>query len=180
MKENLPQNNTKCTLKIYIFLPKMYHRNVFSPPEVFQRLLGPTSFDSFKGHLDCKQAFLPITFSGIRTVPTTTIALTTYLRSWALIVSIIFCFVYGWSMFLPPWNISMNWQQHLPFPPTPQGDIWFSIAPNLCVFSFVWIIHRATNGLTSKFHLKTFTPSYVMLFDKIFKPIMLEFDHILA
>ncbi len=61
----------------------------FHPLQMFGHLLGPTSFDSLKGLLDYKQAFLPITFSGIGFIPTTTIALTTYLRSWALVVSII-------------------------------------------------------------------------------------------
>jgi hypothetical protein len=51
--------------------------------------LGPRSFDNFKGLLACKQAFLPITFSGIGLIFTTTITLTTYLRSWVFVVSII-------------------------------------------------------------------------------------------
>jgi len=89
MEENLPQNNTKHTFKIYFFLPKMYHHNVLSPPSSVWAPLGPTSFHSLKGPLDCKQTFLPITFGGIRIVPTTTIALTTYLGSWAFVVSII-------------------------------------------------------------------------------------------
>jgi hypothetical protein len=56
---------------------------------VFGHLLGPTSFDSLKRPLNCKQAFLPITFGGIGFIPTTIIALTTYLGNWALVVSII-------------------------------------------------------------------------------------------
>jgi hypothetical protein len=37
---------------------------------------------------------------------------------------------------------------------------WSSTAPNLCVSSFVWTTHWATNGSTSRFHLKALTPSY--------------------
>ncbi len=39
--------------------------------------------------------------------------------------------------------------------------MWSLTTPNSCMFSFVWIIYRATNGLTSRFHLGTFAPSYL-------------------
>ncbi len=51
--------------------------------------LGLRSFDSPKRSLAHKQAFLPIVFGGIGFIPTTTIALATYLKSWALVASII-------------------------------------------------------------------------------------------
>ncbi len=57
--------------------------------QVFGCFLGLRSFDSLEGPLTHKQAFLPINFGGIKFIPTTTIALVTYLRSWALIASII-------------------------------------------------------------------------------------------
>jgi hypothetical protein len=39
--------------------------------------------------------------------------------------------------------------------------MWSSTTPNLCVSSSIWTTHRATNGLTSRFHLKVSTPSYL-------------------
>jgi hypothetical protein len=56
---------------------------------MFGRLLGSRSFDSLEGPLACKQASFLITFGSIGFIPTPTIAPTTYLGSWALIVSII-------------------------------------------------------------------------------------------
>jgi hypothetical protein len=56
---------------------------------MFKHLLGPGNFDSPKGPLVRKQAFLPIVFNDIGFIPTTTITLIAYLGSWALIVSII-------------------------------------------------------------------------------------------
>jgi hypothetical protein len=56
---------------------------------MFERLLGPRSFDSPEGHLTHKQVFLPITLSGIDLIPTSTITPTTYLRNWALVALII-------------------------------------------------------------------------------------------
>jgi len=52
---------------------------------VFGCLLGPGS----KGPLTLKQAFLPITFGGIKLILTATIALTTYLGNLAFVASII-------------------------------------------------------------------------------------------
>ncbi len=57
--------------------------------QMFGSLMGLWSFDSPERFLGHKQAFLPITLGGIRFISTSTIAPTTYLRSWALIVSII-------------------------------------------------------------------------------------------
>ncbi len=57
--------------------------------QMFRHLLGLKSFDNLEGPLACKQVFLPITFGGIGLIPTTTIALSAYLRSWALVASII-------------------------------------------------------------------------------------------
>jgi len=56
---------------------------------MFGRLSGLRSFDSSQGPLAYKQAFFPIILGGIGFIPTSTIAPTTYLGSWAFIVSII-------------------------------------------------------------------------------------------
>jgi len=61
----------------------------FSLFQVFGRLLGPRSFDNPKGPLTCKQASLLIIFDGVKLVLTSTITLTTYLGSWALVISVI-------------------------------------------------------------------------------------------
>jgi hypothetical protein len=45
--------------------------------------------DSPERPLACKQASFPIILGGIDHIPTSTIAPTTYLRSWALVVSIV-------------------------------------------------------------------------------------------
>jgi hypothetical protein len=52
--------------------------------------LGLRSFDSPEGLLACKQASLPITFDGIEFISRPTNAPTTYLKSWALVASIIY------------------------------------------------------------------------------------------
>jgi hypothetical protein len=56
---------------------------------MFRQLLGLRSFDSLKGFLVCKQVFFLIIFGGIKFILTTTITPTSYLRSWALMASII-------------------------------------------------------------------------------------------
>jgi hypothetical protein len=56
---------------------------------MFGHLLGPGSFDSLKRFLAHKQTSFPITLGGIKLIPTFTIAPTTYLGSWAFVVSII-------------------------------------------------------------------------------------------
>ncbi len=57
--------------------------------QLFGCLLGPRSFNSPKGPLARKQFPLPIIFDGIRFISTSTIAPISYLRSWALVTSII-------------------------------------------------------------------------------------------
>jgi hypothetical protein len=57
--------------------------------QVFGCFLGPGSFDNPKGRIICKQTFLLITFGGIGFIPIATITPTTYLGSWAFVVSII-------------------------------------------------------------------------------------------
>ncbi len=49
----------------------------------------PGSFDSPEGPLAHKQASLPITFSGVELISTSTIAPIAYLRSWALVALVI-------------------------------------------------------------------------------------------
>ncbi len=56
--------------------------------KVFRCLLGPGSFDSLEGPLAHKQASFPITFGGIGLISTSTSAPTTYLGSWAFVVSV--------------------------------------------------------------------------------------------
>ncbi len=56
---------------------------------MFRRFLGPRSFDSPERPLVHKQVSLPTTFDGIKLILTFTIALTTYLGSWALVALII-------------------------------------------------------------------------------------------
>jgi hypothetical protein len=56
---------------------------------MFKHLLDPKTFNSLEGPLAHKQASFPITLDGIGFILTTTITPTTYLGSWALVVSII-------------------------------------------------------------------------------------------
>jgi hypothetical protein len=56
---------------------------------VFEHLLGPRSFISLEGPLSHKKIYLLITLGGISLILTSTIAPTTYLGDWALVVSII-------------------------------------------------------------------------------------------
>jgi hypothetical protein len=58
------------------------------------------------------------------------------------------------------WSFSMNQQQHIYFPITPQGGMWSSTTPSSCVSSSIWTTHQTTNGSTSRFHFKAFAPSY--------------------
>jgi hypothetical protein len=57
--------------------------------QMFGRLLDPGCFNNPKRFLACKQASLPITFGGIGLVLIATITSIVYLRSWALVASII-------------------------------------------------------------------------------------------
>jgi hypothetical protein len=56
---------------------------------MFGHLLGLRPFDSLEGPLICKQAYLPMTFGGIKFIPTTTITPIAYLGSWAFMALII-------------------------------------------------------------------------------------------
>jgi hypothetical protein len=56
---------------------------------VFRHFLGLGSFNNSKGFLVHKQASPPIIFGGIGFILTTTIAIVTYLGSWAFVASII-------------------------------------------------------------------------------------------
>jgi hypothetical protein len=56
---------------------------------MFRHLLGLGSFDSAKEPLAHKQASFPITFGGIRVIPTTTITPIVYLKNWVFIALII-------------------------------------------------------------------------------------------
>jgi len=56
---------------------------------VFGHLLCLGSFNNPKGLLAYKQAYLPITFSGVGFIPTIAIGPTAYLRNWAFIALII-------------------------------------------------------------------------------------------
>ncbi len=60
----------------------------YSSFQIFGHLLNLRSFDSLKGSLTCKHAFLPTVFSGIGLIPIATIILATYLRNWAHVISI--------------------------------------------------------------------------------------------
>jgi hypothetical protein len=55
---------------------------------VFGHLLGLGSFNSLEGLLAHKQVSLPITFSGVEHILTSTIALIGYLGSWTFIISV--------------------------------------------------------------------------------------------
>jgi hypothetical protein len=61
----------------------------FTPFSNVWSFLGLRSFDSPQRLLTCKQVSLLITLVGIGFISTSTIALATYLKSWALVVSII-------------------------------------------------------------------------------------------
>jgi len=69
-------------IKSFISFDSSFHK-------MFRCLLGLGSFDSRKRFLARKQTSFPITFGGFGVIVTSTITLTTYLRSWALVVSII-------------------------------------------------------------------------------------------
>jgi hypothetical protein len=56
--------------------------------QMLKCFLGQGSFDSLKRLLYHKQTFFLITYNGIRVIRTTTITLITYLRNWALAISI--------------------------------------------------------------------------------------------
>ncbi len=75
-----------CPFSTFIEYPFFFYSSLL---QVFEHILGPRSFDNPKEPLTCTEASLPIIFGGIELTLTSTIALTTYLRSWALVTSII-------------------------------------------------------------------------------------------
>ncbi len=123
---------------------------------MFGCFLGPKSLVSFEWPLAHIHASLPIIFDGIRFIPTSTITLWTYLRSWDLVAWIIVIrFMVDQS--LPSYSFNASWHQHLPFPTIVQDGI----APNTSVSFSFWTIYRTTNGSISKFHLRASTPSCI-------------------
>jgi hypothetical protein len=87
--------------------------------QMFGHLLGLRSFDSLEGPIFHKQASLLIILGGISFISTSTIAPTTYLKSWALVVSIIVArFMVNQCPFLVEALVQVNnntfpFQQHL-------------------------------------------------------------------
>ncbi len=79
----------QCTLPFSTFMESLISFDS-SFHKMFGHLLGLRSFDSPEGLLACKQASLPITFDGIEFISRPTNAPTTYLKSWALVASIIY------------------------------------------------------------------------------------------
>jgi hypothetical protein len=77
-----------CTSPSFTFIESFIFFDFFFL-QVFGHLLGPRSSNSLIGPLIRKQIYLPIAFNGIGFISTTTIALTTYLMSWALVTLII-------------------------------------------------------------------------------------------
>jgi len=87
--------------------------------QMFGHLLGSRSFNNPEGPLVHKQASLPITFGGVGLISTSTIAPTSYLGSWALVVSVI---VIRFTVYQHPFllkaitrvnNNTFPFQQHL-------------------------------------------------------------------
>ncbi len=78
----------QCTSPSFTFT-KSFISFDFSIFQVFGCLLGLRSFDSLERLLARKQAFFLIIFRGVGFISTSTIAPTTYLRSWALVVLVI-------------------------------------------------------------------------------------------
>jgi hypothetical protein len=127
---------------------------------VFGHLLGLGSFDSLEEPLACKQAFLPITFGNIGFILTITIAPTTYLGSWALVASIIDVrFMVDQCFFLLEALTRIDNNTFF----SNNISRWLVIFyhPSTSMSSSLWTIHWVTNGSTSRFHLGSFTPSYL-------------------
>jgi hypothetical protein len=83
-----PSYILRCTPPFSIFT-KSFISFHFSLLQVFGCLLGLGSFDSLEGPLIHKQTSLPITFSGVGLILTSTITLVAYLGSRALVVFVI-------------------------------------------------------------------------------------------
>ncbi len=150
--------------------------------QMFWHLLGSGSFNSPKGLIACKQTSLPITFNGIELISITTIAPTSYLGSWALVISIIWLGLWLINILSFSRNLNMNWQQHISFLATLQDGMW-SIALNPCMF----FLHL-NNSLGNKwFNFKipsqsvcTIIPFPTCSSTRYLKPIMPKFHHVLA
>jgi len=123
--------------------------------KMFGCFLGPRSFDSPKGPLIHKEAYLPIAFGGIKLIQTTTIIVITYLGSWdlgALIIIVMFMVDQHPFLFEALTQVDT----------TPQNNMWSFVSPNMCVSSSFWTTHWVTNCLTLGFHLWMFASSYLL------------------
>ncbi len=169
-----------CTLPFSTFIKSLISFD-FSLFQVFGCLLGPRSFDSLEGPLACKKICLPIIFGNIELILTITIALITYLGNWALVALII---VFRFMIDQHPFLLEMltQSQQHLSFPTTFQGSMWFIISPNSHMFPSIWKFIKQQMVRLQDFileHLHHHTLSN-MLSNKIFEVVVLEFCHVLA
>jgi len=136
--------------------------------------LDPISLDSPKRPLAYKQAFLLIAFGGIGFIPKTTIILTTYIKNYVIVVSIIVRFMVDQCPFLFETltrvdNNNFHFQQHL------KVACNFLPPPNMCMFSSLWTTHRTTNGSISRFHLLMFAP---FIFSNMFFNMIFETHHV--
>jgi hypothetical protein len=137
---------------------------------MFRCLLGLESFDDPKGPLAHKQASLPITFNGIGLILMTIIALA-YLRSWALVTTIItVSLMVDQCPFLfeaLTWgdNNTIPFQQHL----KAACDFLPPLAYT-CLLSFEQLIRqqmvRLQNSISKCLHYHIFSD---MLFNEIFE-----------
>jgi hypothetical protein len=86
--------------------------------QLFGHLLSPGSFDTLEGPLAHKQASLLITFDCVRLISTSTVAPTTYLGSWVLVILVIVTIMVDHCPFLLETltqigNNTFFFQQHL-------------------------------------------------------------------
>jgi hypothetical protein len=138
---------------------------------MFGHLLGIRSFDSLEGPIFHKQTFLLIILDGIDLISTSTIAPTTYLKSWALVISIIIArFMVNQCPFLVEVLMQINnntfpFQQHL----NATCDLLPS-STSTCLHLFEQFIRQQMvhfqDSISECLHHHTF---YNMFFDKIFE-----------
>jgi hypothetical protein len=89
---------------------------------VFEHLLGPGSFNSPERFITYKQTAFPIILGGIGLIPTSTIALTSYLRSWAFVALILVVrFMVNQHPFFLEALVQVD--NNLPFPTTLQSNM---------------------------------------------------------